>query len=160
MLIMIMKPHLRSMWEENIEDLVRGKFPNSMVLMNQNFHFRRCRPMWSFKIASFRLHPVWGTNSDDPVVTITEVLPLPPSRTIGNVGVSTGARQPSLAKILSQIDAYLWLYNNNYGRQRSYIEYKRWWYMFTLTPLRPFISWKWPIVGFHPPCRCYAGCLQ
>ena len=32
-LIMIMKPHLRSMWEENIEDLVRGKFPNSMVLM-------------------------------------------------------------------------------------------------------------------------------
>ena len=45
MLIMIMKTHLRSMWEENIEDLVRGKFPNSMVLMNQNFHFRRCRPM-------------------------------------------------------------------------------------------------------------------
>ena len=35
MLIMIMKPHLQSMWEENIEDLVRGKFPNSMVLMNQ-----------------------------------------------------------------------------------------------------------------------------
>ena len=45
MLIMIMKTHLRSMWEENIEDLVRGKFPNSMVLMNQNFHFRHCRPM-------------------------------------------------------------------------------------------------------------------
>ena len=37
MLIMIMKPHLRSIWEENIEDLVRGKFPNSMVLMNQIF---------------------------------------------------------------------------------------------------------------------------
>ena len=37
MLSMIMKPHLRSMWEENIEDLVRGKFPNSMVLMNRNF---------------------------------------------------------------------------------------------------------------------------
>ena len=110
MLTMIMKPQLRSMWEENIEDLVRGKFPKSMVLMNQKIYFRRCWPMWSFKIASFRLHPVWGTNSDDPVVTITEVLPLPPSRTIGNVGVSTGARQPSLAKILSQIDAYLWLY--------------------------------------------------
>ena len=150
MLIMIMKPHLRSMWEENIEDLVRGKFPNSMVLMNQNFHFRRCRPMWSFKIASFRLHPVWGTNSDDPVVTITEVLPLPPSRTIENVGVSTGARQPSLAKILSQIDAYLWLYNDNYRRQRLYNQYKRWWYMLILTPLRLFISWKWPIVGFYP----------
>ena len=27
MLSMIMKPQLRSMWEENIEDLVRGKFP-------------------------------------------------------------------------------------------------------------------------------------
>ena len=118
--------------------------------MNQNFHFHRCRPMWSFKIASFRLHPVWGTNSDDPVVTITEVLPLPPSRTIGNVGVSTGARQPSLAKILSQIDAYLWLYNDNYGRQRLYTEYKHWWYMFILTPLRPFINWKWPIIGFYP----------
>ena len=124
MLIMIMKPHLRSMWEENIEDLVRGKFPNSMVLMNQKFHFRRCRPIISFKIASFRLHPIWGTNSDDPVVTITEVLPLPPSRIIGNVGVSTGARQPSLAKILSQIDAYLWLYNDDCGRQPSYIKYK------------------------------------
>mgnify|MGYP005838768257 CR=1 FL=1 len=110
MLIMIMKPHLRSMWVENIEDLVRGKFPNSMVLMNQNFHFRHCRLMWSFKIASFRLHPIWGTYSDDPVVTIKEVLPLPPSRTIGNIGVNTGARQPSWAKILSQIDAYLWLY--------------------------------------------------
>ena len=114
--------------------------------MNQNFRFRRCRPIISFKIASFRLHPVWGTNSDDPVVTITEVLPLPPSRTIGNVGVSTGARQPSLAKISSQIDAYVWLY----GRQRLYNEYKCWWYMFILTPLRPFISWKWPIIGFHP----------
>ena len=64
-------------------------------------------------------------NPDDPVVTIIEVLPLPPRRTIGNVGVSTGARQPSLAKILSQIDAYVWLYNDNYGRQRWYNEYKR-----------------------------------
>ena len=118
--------------------------------MNQNFNFRRCRPIISFKIASFRLHPVWGTNSDDPVVTITEVLPLPPSRTIGNVGVSTRARQPSLAKILSQIDAYLWLYNDDYGRQPSYIKYKHRWYMFILTPLRPFINWKWPIIGFYP----------
>ena len=101
-----------------------------MVLMNQKIYFRRCRPMWSFKIASFQLHPVWGTNSDDPVVTITEVLPLPPSRTIGNVGVSTGARQPSLAKILSQIDAYLWLYNDDYGRQPLYIKYKWRWYVY------------------------------
>ena len=158
MLIMIMKPHLRSMWEENIEDLVRGKFPISMVLMNQNFHFRRCRPMWSFKIASFRLHPVWGTNLDDPVVTITEVLPLPPSQTIGNVGVSTGARQPSLAKILSQIDAYLWLYNDDYGRQPLYIKYKWWLYVYfdsvaTVYQLN---------VAHHrliPLCRYYARCL-
>ena len=150
MLSMIMKPHLRSMWEENIEDLVRGKFPNSAVLMNQKFYFRRCRPVWSFKIASFRLHLVWGTNLDDPVVTITEVLPLPPSRTIRNVGVSTGARQPTMAKFLSQIDAYLWLYNDNYERQCLYTEYKHWWYMFILTPLRLFISWKWPIFSFYP----------
>ena len=150
MLIMIMKPHLRSMWEKNIEDLVRGKFPNSMVLRNQNFHFRRCRPMWSFKIASFRLHPAWGTNSDDPVVTITEVLPLPPSQTIGNVGVSTGARQPSLAKILSQIDAYLWLYITMITEGSPCILNTNDDDMFILTPLRPFISWKWPIVGFYP----------
>ena len=31
MLSMIMKPQLRSTWEENIEDLVRGKLPNSVV---------------------------------------------------------------------------------------------------------------------------------
>jgi len=117
---MIMKPHLRSMWEEIIEDLVSGKFPNYVVFSKHKFSLPSL-PIISFKIASFQLHPVWGTNSDDPVVTITEVLPLPPSRTIGNVGVSTGARQPSLAKILSQIDAYLWLYNDNYGRQRLYI---------------------------------------
>ena len=159
MLIMIMKPHLRSMWEENIEDLVRGKFPNSVVLMNQNFHFRRGWPMWSFKIASFRLHPVWGTNSDDLVVTITEVLPLPPSRTIGNVGVSTGARQPSLAKILSQIDAYLWLYNDDCGRQPSYIKYKRRWYVYFDS-----VATVYQLKGAHrrlpPPCRCYAWCFR
>ena len=130
MLIMIMKPQLQSMWKQNIEDLVQGKFPNCMVLMNQKIYFRCCRPMWSFKIASFRLHPVWGTNSDDPVVTITEVLPLPPSRTIGNVRVSTGARQPILAKILSQIDAYVWFYNDDYGRQPLYIKYKHRWYVY------------------------------
>ena len=159
MLFMIMKPHLRSMWEENIEDLVRGKFPNSMVLMNQNFHFRRCRPMWSFKIASFRLHPVWGTNSDDPVVTITEVLPLPPSRTIGNVGVSTGARQPSLAKILSQIDAYLWLYKDDYGRQPSYIKYKCRWYVY-FDSVVTIYQLKVAHRRLPPPCRCYAVFLQ
>ena len=37
MLIMIMKPHLRSMWEENIEDLVRGKFPNYVVFSEPKF---------------------------------------------------------------------------------------------------------------------------
>ena len=31
MLSMIMKPQLQSMWEENTEDLVRGKLPNSVV---------------------------------------------------------------------------------------------------------------------------------
>ena len=31
MLSMIMKPQLRSMWEENTEDLVRGKLPNFVV---------------------------------------------------------------------------------------------------------------------------------
>ena len=149
-----MKPHLQSTWEENIEDLVRGKFPNSMVLMNQNFHFRRCRPIISFEIASFRLHPVWGTNSADPVVTITEVLPLPPSRTIGNVGVSTGARQPSLAKILSQIDAYLWLYNNDCGRQPSYIKYKCQWYVYSIATVYQLkVAHCW----LPPPYRATEG---
>ena len=125
-------------------------------LENLNFHFRRCRPIISLKIASFRIHPVWGTNSDDTVVTITEVLPLPPSWTIGNVGVSTGARQPSLAKILSQIDAYLWLYNDDCGRQPSYIKYKRWWYVYfhsVATVYQLKVAHRW----LPPPCRCYAG---
>ena len=39
-------------------------------------------------------------------MTIAEVLPLLPSRTIGDVGVSTGARQPSFVEHLSQHDAY------------------------------------------------------
>ena len=127
--------------------------------MNQNFHFHRCRPIISFKMASFRLHPVWGTNSDDPVVTITEVLPLPPSRTIGNVGVSTGARQPSLAKILSQIDAYLWLYNDDYGRQPSYIKYKRWWYVY-FDSVATVYHLKVAHRQLPPLCRCYAGCFR
>ena len=76
---------------------------------------------------------------DDPVVTITEVLPLPPSRTIGNVGVSTGARQPSLAKILSQIDAYVWLYNDDYEGGPCILNTNAD-DMFILTLLRPFIS--------------------
>ena len=159
MLIMIMKPHLRSMWEENIKDLVRRKFPNSMVLMNRNFHFHHCRPIISFKIVSFRLHPVWGTNSDDPVVTITEVFPLPPSQTIGNVGVSTGTRQPSLAKILSQIDAYLWLYNDDCGRRPSYIEYKRSWYVY-FHSIATVYQLKVAHRRLPPPCRCYAGCFR
>ena len=81
-----MKPQLRSMWEENIEDLVRGKFPNSMVLSEPKFSLPSLPTNYILKMASFRLHPVRGTNTDDPEVTITEVLPLPPSRTIGNVG--------------------------------------------------------------------------
>ena len=39
-------------------------------------------------------------------MTIAEVLPLLPSRTIGNVGVSTAARQPSFLNRLSQYGAY------------------------------------------------------
>ena len=39
-------------------------------------------------------------------MTIAEVLPLLPSRTIGKVGVSTGARQSQLANRLSQYGAY------------------------------------------------------
>ena len=115
-------------------------------LANLNFHFRRWRPILSFKMASFRLHPVWGTNWDDPVVTITKVLPLPPSRTIGNVGVSRGARQPSLAKILSQIDGFITMIEEGSPRILNTNADD----MFILNPLRPFISWKWPIVGFRP----------
>ena len=158
-MLTMMKPHLRSMWEENTEDLVQGKFPNSKVWMDQKFYFRRCRPMWSFKIASFRLHPVWGTNSYDPVVTITELLPLPPSRTIGNVGVSTGARQPSLAKILSQIDAYVWLYNDDYGRQPSYIKYKLRWYVH-FDSVATVYQLKVAHRRLPPLCRCYAVCFR
>ena len=43
---------------------------------------------------------------DYSVITIAEVLPLLPSLTIGNIGVNTGARQPSMPKDLSQIGAY------------------------------------------------------
>ena len=39
-------------------------------------------------------------------MTIADVLPLLPSRTIGNVGISTGARQPSLRNNLSQYGVY------------------------------------------------------
>ena len=115
--------------------------------MDQNFHFCRCRPIIFFKMASFRLLPVWGTNMDDLEVTTTEVLPLPRSWTIGNVGVIIGARQPSLAEILSQIDAYLWLYNDDYGRRPSYIIYKCRWYVYFDSVATVY---QWPIVGFHP----------
>ena len=128
-------------------------------LANLNFHCCRCRPIISFKIASFRLHPVWGTNSYDPVVTITDVLPLPPSRTIGNVGVSTGAKQPSLAKILSQIDAYLWLYNDDCGRRPWYIKYKRRWYVYFGSIVTVY-QLKVAHRRLPPPRRCYAGCFH
>ena len=128
-------------------------------LANLNFHFLHCRPIISFKIASFRLHPVWGTNLPDPVVTIIEVLPLPPSRTIQNVGVSTEARQPNLAKILSQIDACIWLYNDDYGRQPSYIKYKHWWYVY-FDSIATIYQLKVSHHRLPPPCRCYAGCFR
>ena len=37
MLSMIMKPQLRSMWEQTIEDLVWGKFPNYVVYSEPKF---------------------------------------------------------------------------------------------------------------------------
>ena len=58
MLIMIMKPHLQSMWEENIEDLVRGKFPNSMVFNEPKISLPSLPTEYSLKNASLRLHPV------------------------------------------------------------------------------------------------------
>ena len=65
------------------------------------------------KSASFLLHPVWGQSSEDPVVTIAEVLPLPPSQTIGNVVVSTGAGQPNYwSKTQFETDAYLAISEN------------------------------------------------
>ena len=127
--------------------------------MDQNFHFCRCRPIIFFKIASFRLHSVRGTNPDNLEVTITEVLPLPPSRTIGNIGVSTGARQPSLAKILSQIDAYLWLYNDDYGRQSLYIKYKCWWYIY-FDSVATVYQLKVAHRRLLPLCRYYAWCFR
>ena len=127
-------------------------------LMDQKFRFRRCRPIIFFKMASFRLLPVWGTNTDDLEVTITEVLPLPPSRTIGNVGLITGARQPSLAEILSQIDAYLWFYNDDYGRRPLYIKYKCRWYVY-FDSVATVYQLKVAHHRLLPLCRYYAGCF-
>ena len=127
--------------------------------MDQIFRFCHCRPIIFFKMASFRLLPVRGINTDDLEVTITEVLPLPPSRTIGNVGVITWARQPSLAEILSQIDAYLWLYNDDYERQRLYTEYKCWWYVYfdsVATVYQLKVAHRWLL----PLCRYYVGCFR
>ena len=61
---------------------------------------------YSLKNASFWLHPVWGTHLDDPAVTITEVLPLCPSRTNGNVGHKNSSQTTQLGQNLSHIDAY------------------------------------------------------
>ena len=61
---------------------------------------------YSLKNASFRLHPVWGTHSDDPAVTIAEVLPLCPSQTNGNVGHKHRSQAAQLGQNLSHIDAY------------------------------------------------------
>ena len=111
------------------------------------------------KNASFRLHLVWGTHPADPAVTIAEVLPLPPSRTIGNVGVSTGARQPSLTKNLSQIDAYFRLYNDYYRRQPSYIKYKCRWYVY-FDSVATVYQLKVAHCRLPPLCRCYTGCFR
>ena len=160
MLIMIMKTSPLINVEGKYWGFSSGKVPELMwSLANLNFHFCCCRPIISFKIASFRLHPVWGTNSDDPVVIITEVLPLPPSRTIGNVGVSTGTRQPSLAKFLSQIGAYLWLYNEDYGRRPLYIKDKCRWYVYcdsVATIYQLIVAHRWLL----PLCRYYEGCFH
>ena len=43
---------------------------------------------------------------DDPVVTIVEVLPLPSSRTIGNVEGNHRSEATQLGKVLVRIDAY------------------------------------------------------
>ena len=61
---------------------------------------------YSLKNASFRLHPVWGTHPDDLAVTISEVLPLCPSRTNGNVGHKHRSQATQLGQNLSYIDAY------------------------------------------------------
>ena len=153
---MIMEPHLRSMREKNFEDLVWRKFPNYVVFSEPKFSLPSLPTNYILKIASFRLQ---GTNPDDPIVTIIEVLPLPPSRTSGNIGVSTGARQPSLAKILSQTDAYLWLYNDVCGRQPSYIKYKRRWYVY-FDSIATVYQLKVAHRRLPPPCRCYAGCFR
>ena len=71
MLTMIMKPHLWSMREKNIDDLVWGKFPNYVVFSEPKCSLPSLPTNYILKMASFRLHPVWGTNPDDPEVTIT-----------------------------------------------------------------------------------------
>ena len=58
MLTMIVKPQLRSMWEENIEDLVRGMFPNSVVFNEPKISLPSLPTNYILKMASFRLHPV------------------------------------------------------------------------------------------------------
>ena len=58
MLTMIVKPQLRSMWEENIEDLVWEKFPNSMVFNEPKISLPPLLTNYILKMASFRLHPV------------------------------------------------------------------------------------------------------
>ena len=75
-------------------------------------YFNECKNIfsspteYSLKNASFRLHLVWGTHPDDPAVTITEVLPLCPSRTNGNVGHKHRSQATQLGQNLSHIDAY------------------------------------------------------
>ena len=61
---------------------------------------------YSLKNASFRLHPVRGTNPEDPAVTIEEVLPLCPSQINGNVGHKHKSQATQLGQNLSHIDAY------------------------------------------------------
>ena len=41
------------MQEKNIEDLVQGKFPNSMVLMNQNFTSAVADQLYSLRRLAF-----------------------------------------------------------------------------------------------------------
>ena len=55
---MIVKPQLRSMWEENIEDLVGGKFPDSVVHNEPKFSLPSLPTNYILKMASIWLHPV------------------------------------------------------------------------------------------------------
>ena len=137
-----------------------GKIPEVFGFKKPRFSLPSLPTNYVLEIASFRLHLVWGTNPDNPVVSITEVLPLPPSRTIGNVGGKHRSQATQLAKILNKIDAYLWLYNDDCGRQHSHIEYKC---FYAICYFDSFVAVYHLRVAHRrllPLCRCYAVCFR